>query len=73
MVSLLGKIFSFFIVVPVEAPLLMESFSTVRRTPRPFPKIFVKRQVTDIADFTFDDFEVVGYEPHPKIAMEMAV
>jgi len=28
---------------------------------------------TDIDSFTFDDFELVGYEPAKKIAMQMAV
>ena len=28
---------------------------------------------TDIDAFTFDDFELVGYEPAKKIAMQMAV
>jgi dihydrofolate reductase/thymidylate synthase len=28
---------------------------------------------TDIDSFTFEDFEVVGYAPHKKIAMQMAV
>jgi dihydrofolate reductase/thymidylate synthase len=27
----------------------------------------------DIDSFTFDDFEIVGYDPHPKIEMKMAV
>ena len=45
----------------------------VCRTPRPFPKIFIKRKVENIQDFSVDDFEVVGYEPHPKISMEMAI
>ncbi|XP_017047504.1 thymidylate synthase [Drosophila ficusphila] len=43
------------------------------RTPRPFPKLVIKRQVQDIEDFRFDDFEIVGYNPYPKIKMEMAV
>jgi thymidylate synthase len=30
-------------------------------------------KVENIEDFTFDDFEVVDYKPHPKITMEMAV
>jgi len=45
----------------------------VARTPRPFPTIAIKRQVASIEDFTFEDFEVKGYDPHPKIAMDMAV
>jgi thymidylate synthase len=33
----------------------------------------IKRKVENIDDFKFEDFEIVGYEPHPKITMEMAV
>jgi len=29
--------------------------------------------VENIEDFTFEDFEVKDYNPHPKITMEMAV
>jgi len=43
------------------------------REPRQFPKISVKRKVDKIEDFTIDDFEISGYDPHPKIAMDMAV
>jgi len=43
------------------------------RVPRNFPKIHVKRDVTSIDDFKFEDFEVTEYNPHPKIAMQMAV
>lgn len=28
---------------------------------------------TDIDSFTFEDFELVDYDPHKKIAMKMAV
>lgn len=27
----------------------------------------------DIDSFSFEDFELLGYEPHKKIAMQMAV
>ena len=43
------------------------------RDPKPFPKIVIKRKVENIEDFTIDDFEVQGYDPHPKITMELAV
>ena len=33
----------------------------------------VKRDVKEIDDFKFDDFEVTEYNPHPKISMQMAV
>jgi len=45
----------------------------LKREPRPFPKIKVLRKVENIEDFKFEDFEVTGYDPHPKIAMDMAV
>ena len=43
------------------------------REPRPFPKLIIKRKVECIDDFKFEDFEISGYDPHPKIVMEMAV
>lgn len=45
----------------------------IRREPRPFPKLFIKRSVERIEDFTIEDFDLVGYEPYGKIAMTMAV
>ena len=45
----------------------------IEREPKEFPKIIIKRKVEKIEDFCIDDFEVVNYESHPKIAMEMAV
>ena len=38
-----------------------------------FPKIVIKGKIDNIEDFCIDDFEVVGYESHPKIVMDMAV
>ena len=43
------------------------------RTPRPFPTLNIKRKVESIDDFKMEDFELVGYNPHPKISMEMSV
>ena len=45
----------------------------IKREPRTFPTIKIKRQVNNIEDFQFEDFEVTDYNPHPKISMEMAV
>ena len=45
----------------------------LERKPRPFPTISIKRKVENIDEFKFEDFEVIGYDPHPKIAMDMAV
>jgi len=45
----------------------------LEREPREFPKLKIKRKVDNIEDFTIDDFEVIGYNPHGKIVMAMAV
>ncbi|XP_005109348.1 thymidylate synthase [Aplysia californica] len=45
----------------------------LKRKPRPFPKLIIKRKVTNIEDFKADDFEIVDYKPYNKIKMDMAV
>lgn len=45
----------------------------LERTPGKFPKLIIKRNVTDIDDFKFEDFEVVDYNPQATIKMKMAV
>lgn len=45
----------------------------VQREPKPFPKLVWKREIGDIDDIRKDDFEIVGYESHPPIAMKMSV
>ena len=37
------------------------------RDPRPLPKLIIKRDVKSIVDFKEEDFELVGYDPHPTI------
>jgi thymidylate synthase len=43
------------------------------REPMPLAKLEIKRDVKDIDDFKFEDFEIVGYESHPHIAGKVAV
>lgn len=43
------------------------------REPKPFPKLIFKRNVNNIDDFKYEDFEIQGYDPYPAIKMEMAV
>lgn len=47
----------------------------LERTPRPFPKLYIRDPQGDktIDDFCYDDFTVVGYHPHKAISMKMAV
>lgn len=43
------------------------------REPRSLPELRIKRKVTDIDDFKFDDFEIIGYDPYPKLTGKVAV
>jgi thymidylate synthase len=43
------------------------------RTPKPLPKLTIKRQVTSIFDFRYEDFEITGYDPDPAISAPVAV
>ena len=43
------------------------------RTPHPLPQIRIKRQVSSIFDFKYDDFEVLDYDPDPAIRAPVAV
>ncbi|XP_066137782.1 thymidylate synthase isoform X4 [Euwallacea fornicatus] len=45
----------------------------ITREPRPFPRLHIKRKVENIDNFTIDDFELVGYDPYPKVNLPMAV
>ena len=43
------------------------------REPKPLPVMKIKRGVTDIDDFKFEDFELENYDPHPPIKAPIAV
>ncbi len=43
------------------------------REPRPLPTMKINPQITSIFDFSFDDFELTGYDPHPPIKAPIAV
>lgn len=43
------------------------------REPKPLPKMILNPAIKDIFDFTFDDFTLEGYEPHPLIKGSVAV
>ncbi|MBO6532228.1 MAG: thymidylate synthase [Muricauda sp.] len=45
----------------------------LRRDPRPLPTMKLNPEVKDIFDFTFDDFELLNYDPHPHIKGVVAV
>lgn len=43
------------------------------RTPHDFPKLVIKRDITNIDDFKFEDFELIDYKCHPAIKAPVAV
>lgn len=43
------------------------------RAPRPYPQLVIKRKPESIFDYRFEDFEIVGYDPHPAIKAPVAV
>ncbi|KAG5557042.1 hypothetical protein RHGRI_007330 [Rhododendron griersonianum] len=47
----------------------------LKKLPKPFPASILKinPQKKDIDSFVAADFELIGYEPHQKIGMKMAV
>ena len=43
------------------------------REPRPLPTLLIKRKPASIFEYQFEDFEIVGYDPHPPIKYPVAV
>lgn len=43
------------------------------REPRPLPKMILNPEIKDIFDFTFEDFTLVDYDPHPAIKGQVSV
>lgn len=46
------------------------------RSPRPFPKVLFLRSAEEIGsidNIKAEDFQIIGYNPHPKISAQMAV
>ena len=43
------------------------------RKPKPLPKITINSEVTNIFDYKYSDFDLIGYDPHPLIKGKVAV
>lgn len=43
------------------------------REPRPLPKMKINPEVKSIFDFKYEDFELVGYDPHPHIKATVSI
>ncbi len=52
---------------------LEQADEQLKREPLPLPRLVLKRDVKEIDDFRFEDFEIIGYQSHPHIAAPVAV
>ena len=52
---------------------LEQARTQLAREPRPRPQMQIKRVPESLFEFRYEDFELVGYEPHPRIKAQVAV
>ena len=45
----------------------------LKRRPKSLPKIKINSSIKNIFEFTFDDFELFDYNPHPAIKAEVSI
>ena len=43
------------------------------RTPKPLPEMRLNPAIKNIFDFTYDDFELINYDPYPLIKGKVAI
>lgn len=60
-----------------DAHIYQNHFDQVRiqlqRDPREFPRLRLNPDIQDIFGFTYEDFDIMGYDPHPSIRGDVAV
>jgi len=52
---------------------LVQVREQLTRSPKPLPKMLLNPEVMDIFDFTYEDFNLIDYNPAPHIAAKVAV
>ena len=45
----------------------------LKRTPKKLPIMKINPNIKNIFDFTYEDFELVNYDPHPHIKAEVSL
>jgi thymidylate synthase len=45
----------------------------LKRSPRALPRMEINPEVRPLFDFAYEDFKLVGYDPHPAISAKVAV
>lgn len=67
----------FFIHTIGDAHIYLDHIEQVKlqltRVPRELPKMIIKRDVQNIEDYKYDDFELVDYHPYPRIKAKVSV
>jgi thymidylate synthase len=52
---------------------LEQAQTQLAREPRELPKMIINPEVKSIFDFKYEDFELIGYDPHPHIKAAVSV
>ncbi len=52
---------------------LNQADEQLARSPRTLPKMHLNKKVTNILEFTYADFELTNYDPHPLIKAPIAI
>jgi thymidylate synthase len=52
---------------------LEQADAQLQRSPRPLPRMELNPEVSSLFDFVYDDFKLVGYDPHPALPAKVAV
>lgn len=50
-----------------------QAIQLLSRHPRPLPHMVLNPKVKDIFSFSFEDFELEGYDPHPKLSAPISI
>jgi thymidylate synthase len=45
----------------------------IKHEPKPLPKLVIKHKPATILEYQFEDFEIIGFDPHSPIKFPVAV